>query len=159
VNRRSASTYEGGRSAASGRRGGETASHMLLIVVQRTWYVHGFLWRIFLFICFGDRFRFDYLESFWKLLRRFAASSTVPSAPAYHFFRFMKNLHHLEEEEGNRLCLCKGFVVRIGVIVMIEREKRMCGNFVVKSVRYFVLVNISLKELVQHFVQRPSGID
>ncbi len=71
----------------------------------------------------------------------------------------MKNLLHLGEEEGTRLCLCKGFVVRIGVIVMIEREKRMCGNFVVKSVRYFVLVNISLKELIQHFVERPSGID
>lgn len=41
----------------------------------------------------------------------------------------------------------------------IEREKRMCGNFLVKSVRYFVLVNISLKKLIQHFVQRPSGID
>jgi hypothetical protein len=102
---------------------------MLLIVFQRTWYVNGFMWRIFLFICFGDRFRFDYLETFWKLLRRFAASSTVPSAPAYYFSRFMKNLHHLEEEEGTRLCLCKGFLVRIGVIVILRGRRGCVGIF------------------------------
>jgi hypothetical protein len=41
----------------------------------------------------------------------------------------MKKLHHLEEEEGTRLCLCKGFVVRIGVIVMIEEDVwEFCGE-------------------------------
>jgi hypothetical protein len=83
----------GGGLVASRRRLREMTKNMLLIIVQRTWYEKCIMWKIFLFIYFGDRFRFDYLKSFWNYFGNL--QHLVLFQVCFHniFFYFMKFLH------------------------------------------------------------------